>query len=80
MKIARTVILAGLIAVLFATSALAQGRTPPSQETLKQNRADKVAEEWFTDAGWIDDYDVAREKAKESGKLIFAYFTRTYTP
>ena len=80
MKTARTAILAGLIAILFATSAFAQGRTPPSQEQLKQNRANKVAEKWFTEAGWIDDYDVAREKAKESGKLILAYFTRTYSP
>jgi hypothetical protein len=78
MKIARTAILAGLVAALLASSALAQGRTPPSQEQLKENRANKVAEKWFTDAGWIDDYDVAREKASESGKLILAYFTRTY--
>ena len=78
MKIARTAILAGLIALLFASSAWAQGRTPPSQEQLKQNKADKVAEKWFTDAGWTDDYDVAREKAKASGKLILAFFNRTY--
>ena len=79
MKIARIVVLAGLLAVLFASSALAQGRTPPSQDQLKQQRADKVAEAWFTGAGWTDDYDVAREKAKASGKLILAYFTRTYS-
>ena len=79
MKIARIAVLAGLLAAIFASPALAQ-RAMPSQEQLKQQRADKVAEDWYTSAGWIDDYDVAREKAKESGKLIFAYFTRTYSP
>ena len=79
MKIAGIAVLAGLLAVLFTSSALAQGRTPPSQDQLKAQRAAKVAEAWFTEAGWIDDYDVAREKAKASGKLILAYFTRTYS-
>ena len=79
MKIARIAVLAGLLAVIFASPVLAQ-RAMPDQETLKKQRADKVAEEWYTAAGWIDDYDVVREKAKESGKLIFVYFTRTYSP
>ena len=80
MKTARILILAGMLAVLFVSSALAQGRTPPTQEQLKEQRAAKVAEAWFTEAGWIDDYDAVREKAKASGKLILAYFTRTYSP
>ena len=79
MMIARIAVLAGLLAALFASSAFAQ-RAMLSQEQLKKQRADKVAEEWYTSAGWIDDYDQVREKAKESGKLIFAYFTRTYSP
>jgi hypothetical protein len=72
----RQAIFAGALVALLAAPALAQ--TGPSQEQLKQRRAAKVAEAWFTSAGWIDDYDEARAKAKESGKLIFAYFTRTY--
>jgi hypothetical protein len=79
MKTARIAVLAGLLAIFFTSTAFAQ-RAMPSQEQLKQRRADLVAEEWYTSAGWIDDYDVARAKAKESGKLIFAYFTRTYSP
>ena len=40
----------------------------------------KVAEAWFTENGFTDDYDVARERAKEQGRPIFAYFTRSYSP
>lgn len=76
MRNARTAVLAGVLAALLASSASAQGG--PSQEKLKEDRAAKVAESWFTGAGWTDDYDLAREKAKETGKLIFAYFSRTY--
>lgn len=67
---------AGLITALLATSALAQG----SQDDPKALRAAKVAEAWFTANPWTDDYDEARAKARESGKVIFAYFTRSYSP
>ena len=79
MRTAMSVILGCVLAALFASPVLAQGRTPSSQDELKKRRADKVAESWFTEAGWIDDYDAARAKAKEADKLIFAYFTRSYS-
>lgn len=63
-------VLSGLCAALPA-----QG---PSQEQLKQQREEKMAKEVFTKADWTFDYDKAREQAKKSGKLIFAYFTRSY--
>ena len=74
----RNTILAGVLAALLAAPAMAQ--SGPDQEQLKERRAAKVAEAWFTEGGWIDDYDEARAKAKEAGKLIFAYFTRSYQP
>ena len=79
MRTAKSAILAGALAMLLASPVLAQGRTPPSQEELTKRRADLVAEAWFTDGGWTDDYDVARATAKEAGKLIFAYFSRSYS-
>ena len=80
MRTAKSAILAVVLALLLVSPALAQGRTPPTQDELEKRKADKVAEAWFTDGGWIADYDEARAKAKESGKLIFTYFTRTYSP
>ena len=51
-----------------------------SQEELVKKRDAKLAEEWLKGGGWITDYDTVREEAKKSGKLIFAYFTRSYSP
>ncbi|MBK8098199.1 MAG: hypothetical protein IPK26_13890 [Planctomycetes bacterium] len=63
--------------LLFAASAVAQG---PSQDQLKANKAEKLKKEFATAAPWITDYDKAREEAKKSDRLIFAYFTRSYAP
>lgn len=63
--------------LLFAGSAVAQGR---SQDELKANKAEKLKKEFVTAAPWLTDYDKAREEAKKSDKLIFAYFTRSYAP
>lgn len=48
------------------------------QEVLQEKLDAKLAEEWVAQAGWISDYDKARETAKKSGKPIFTYFTRSY--
>lgn len=49
-----------------------------AQDDLQAKYEKKVSEAWFTNNGFTDDYDVARERSKESGKPIFAYFTRSY--
>jgi hypothetical protein len=67
---------AGALALLLgAAPAFAQGG---NDEELRAKRAAKVAEAWFTSNPWTDDYDVAQQRAKESGKVIFGYFTRSY--
>ena len=66
-----------LVAALVATLLPAQN-PPKSQEELKQLRGEKLAKEVFTQAPWILDYDKARETAKKEGKLMLAYFTRSY--
>lgn len=63
-----------LLLLLALAPALAQG----NDEELRKKRAAKVAEPWFTSNAWTDDYDVARQRARESGKVIFGYFTRSY--
>ena len=73
-----------LAAALLICSALAAATFPipqqKSQEQLASLRDEKLAHEVFKKADWTFDYDAALEKAKKSDKLIFAYFTRSYSP
>lgn len=55
-------------------------RKPPTQKELTKRYEDKMGEAWIQNASWVTDFDKARSAAKESGKLIFAYFTRSYAP
>lgn len=48
------------------------------QDALIQKRDAKLKAAFLAKAAWITDYDKAREEAKKSGRLIFAYFTRSY--
>jgi hypothetical protein len=66
------------LAALLATLLPAQNRPQPSQDDLKQKRAEKLAKPVFQKAPWVVDYDQAREQAMKDGKVIFAYFTRSY--
>lgn len=52
----------------------------PSPEELRRLRDAKMALPVFKLAPWSFDYDAARVEAKASGKLVFAYFTRSYAP
>ena len=70
--------LAGLLLAGAAAVSYAQDTDPKTE--LEQRFEKKVAESWFTDNGFTADYDVARERAKEGGKPIFAYFTRSFQP
>jgi hypothetical protein len=70
---------AALGCLLAAPEATAQ-RQPPSQDELVARKEAKLKEEWVKNAAWTFDYDEARARAKKEGKLIFAYFTRSYSP
>lgn len=48
-----------------------------TQEQLQQKLDAKLASEFFTKAPWTTDYDAARAEAKKTGKLMFAYFTKS---
>lgn len=63
------------IKLIAAPAAPAQG---PDQETLKQRRTEKLKKPVFQCADWLLDYDAARQQAKEQGKLLLVYFTRSY--
>lgn len=80
----RSFVLTLATTLLLPASLLAQQPTPrpapaqPSQEELIKKRDDKLAKPVFKLAPWNHDYDAVRDEAKKSGKLIFAYFTRSY--
>ncbi len=67
-----------VLAALALSAPLAAQRQQPSQEDLVKLREEKLAKEVFKLAPWSFDYDAARKQAKAEGKLIFAYFTRSY--
>ena len=63
---------AALALCLWASSARAQS----NEERLQE----KLSKEFATKTAWVMDLDEATKAAKESNKLIFAYFTRSYAP
>ncbi len=63
---------------LLSGGALWAQKQAPSQKELEEKRDQKLAKGFLKKARWITDYDKARAQAQKSGKLIFAYFTRSY--
>lgn len=72
-SLTRSIALSALSLVLSAAPGLAQ-----DVSELERKRDEKLAAKWFTSNPWTNDYDQARKQAQESGKVIFAYFTRSY--
>lgn len=66
-------------AALAPSIALAQ-RQAPSQEELQKRYEEKIAKPWLKNAKWTIDLEDAKKQAQETGKPIFAYFTRSYSP
>src|SRR5262249_33868535 len=67
----------------FALTALALANLPAtaqSPQELRQKLDAKLAKAEFKQAPWLTDYEAARAKAKAEGKLVLAYFTRSYSP
>ena len=52
----------------------------PDQAELKAKYEAKLTAEYLEFGGWLTDYDAARAKAKAEGKLLFTYFSRSYSP
>ena len=76
MTVTRTAALGLLAAGMLSVSACGQ----KSQEQLIASREAKLASDWVKNADWHLDYEEALTEAKESGKSIFSYFTRSYSP
>src|SRR5262245_60187347 len=67
-----------LLASVAVVPVLAQGQKGANPEELQKRRAAKLGKPVFQNAAWVLDYDAARKAAKDSGKLVLAYFTRSY--
>ncbi len=72
--------LIGTIALSILAPCLDAQRQLPSQEELISRRQHKLSEPWLKNAKWTLSLAEAREQAKKQGKIIFAYFTRSYSP
>ncbi len=66
--------------ILAAALAMAMSAAAAHAQSLEEKYQAKTKEAFLTKAAWTTDYDAAREEAKKSGKLIFVYFTRSYSP
>ena len=51
-----------------------------SAQSLEEKLQAKLAKPFATDVAWETDYDKALARAKEEGKTVFAYFTRSFQP
>lgn len=67
-----------LFAALSLSASLPAQQQQKTQEELIKLSQEKLAKPVFKAAAWNTDYDAVRAEAKASGKLIFAYFTRSY--
>lgn len=66
---------------VLAVAALAIAwSAPAAAQDFEAKLKKKLEEPFLSKAPWITDYDKAREEAAKSGKPIFAYFSRSYSP
>ncbi len=67
------------MAVAALAGALALSTSGYAQ-SLEDKLEKKLAKDFVKNATWELDLETAKKKSKESGKPIFAYFTRSYAP
>ena len=60
------------------TTRAAGSTQEKTQDELIKLRDEKLALPVFKKADWSFDYDAVRARAKQEGKLIFTYFSRSY--
>ncbi|MHC4222477.1 MAG: hypothetical protein ACYSX0_02565 [Planctomycetota bacterium] len=65
---------AKILAALLCLAGLA------AAQSMEARLEKKLAKGFIKNAAWEQDYDAALKRSTESGRLIFAYFTRSYAP
>ena len=48
------------------------------QAGLRRMLTSKLEEKFLTACEWFTDFDLAKKESKDTGKPIFAYFTRSF--
>lgn len=74
-----TTTLGPVLACILVAGADAQ-RRPPTAEQLVESRQQKLQEAFLANGDWALSFAAAKKRAKAEGKLIFGYFTRSYSP
>ncbi len=65
--------------ILAASALLAALSASAFAQDLEAKRDKMLKSPFLAKAAWITDYDKALQESRKSGKLIFAYFTRSYS-
>jgi opacity protein-like surface antigen len=78
----KKLLLFSMLAAVLTGSAFSQEveKQAELQAELQAKYEKKIAKEFISYGNWMLDYDAARAKAKAEGKLLFTYFTRSYSP
>ena len=71
---------AGVLLACGLAAGLDAQRPDLTAEELITRREHKLAEAWLKNANWTLSFVDAKNRAAKEGKLIFAYFTRSYAP
>lgn len=69
-----------LLAVMVTGLALGLPAAAQDVDPLQAKLDKKLAEKWVEHGGWVMDLEEAKARAAKENKLIFAYFTRSYSP
>lgn len=76
----KTTISTTLILALVGGFSLTAPGHAQSQKALIAKKKAKLDKPFFENAKWFTDYDKARAAATKSQKVLFTYFTRSYSP
>jgi hypothetical protein len=49
-------------------------------QSFEERLEKKLQAPFLKNAPWVLDYDEARKLAREKGRVVFAYFTRSFAP
>lgn len=49
-------------------------------QSLEERLAEKMKKPFVSNVAWVTGYETALARAREEGKLVFAYFSRSYAP
>mgnify|MGYP003654964456 CR=1 FL=1 len=74
----KKLLLIPMLAAVLVGSSFSQ--STDEQAELRAKYEKKIAKDFVSYGNWMLDYDAARAKAKAEGKLLFTYFSRSYSP